>query len=599
MKQKLFTAQKKRLSFGELLKTSLCALLLLAATAAATIMCWARSIWENLEFEQILSNLNFHPRSLDIWIFSPELKYYLSAGIAVYLLLLAFCNNKKLLAFAALFSLIFVWQIRLIPYLYYSNTSSTLYEKYYRTPQITAADFPAQKRNLLILHLESVEKNFGNADLYGRNLLPKLSAMAVENPSFDDFTSLYGTDYTKAALVAGQCGIPYRSPDPSFGGVATHLQNVICISDILAQNGYETWFAKSADHTFAYTDIFYNLHHYQNIIDRNFLIRGLTAEEIKKNKSSYEGLSDKLLFAKILDLFRTRQIKEPFLMTVFTVDTHVPGTVLPYNCPKIYGDIRDNILCADATVAEFIQNFRQTPYWQNTTVAIVGDHPMFKEIKPEKRQKYQRAIYNVFLNLPHAVSYDKNKPFITMDLAPTYMEAIGIRLKSHAFGLGRSLLSAQPSLISLPEANIKNAIKQFSKVYAKFHRRPVKTYKPYELGTALTGKEVTKYTDYYDEYMGHLFLNTVNMELNAKPDRDLALTVTLNVMLSYKPKLLVNLNGKPLASVKLKKQIGDQTISIKIPAEKITSPKISLEFVNNNYRSIISQSIDIRKFVLE
>ena len=186
-----------------------------------------------------------------------------------------------------------------------------------------------------------------------------------------------------------------------------------------------------------------------------------------------------------------------------------------------------------------------------------------------------------------------------MDLAPTYMEAIGIRLKDHAFGLGRSLLSAQPSLISLPETNIKNAIKQFSKVYVKFHRRLAKTYKSYELGTTLTGKEITKYTDYYDEYLGHIFLNKVNIELNAKPDRDLTLTVTLNAMLSYKPELLVNLNGKPLASVKLKKQIGDQTFSIKIPAEKITSPKISLEFLNNNYRSFISQSIDIRKFILE
>ncbi len=599
MKQQLFTPIKKYPSLGELLKTSICSLLLLVNTTLVTMMTWARNTWENLELEQILSNLNFQPRSFDIWTFSPELKYYLLAGIVVYLLLLTVCSNKKLLVFTSLFGLIFIWQIRLIPYLYYNNTFSTLYEQYYRTPQITTTDFPAQKRNLLILYLESIEKNFGYADLYDRNLLPRLSALTKENPSFDNFTSLYGTNYTKAALVASQCGIPYRTPNPSFGGIATHLQNVICISDVLAENGYETWFAKSGDHSFAYTDIFYNQHHYKNIIDRNVLTRNLTPEEIKKNKSSYEGLSDKLLFTKIMDLFQTEQVKEPFLMTVFTIDTHVPGTVLPYNCPKIYDDVRDNILCSDTTVAEFIQNFRQTRYWQNTTVAIVGDHPMFKELKPKKHKKYQRTIYNVFLNLPHPISHDKNKPFATIDLAPTYMETIGIRLKDNAFGLGRSMLSAQPSLISLPKANIKNTIKQLSKVYAKFHRQPQNTYKPYKLGTAVTGKDVTKYTDYHKEYLGHIFLNTINIKLNAKPDRDLTLNITLSAMLSYNPELFINLNGKPLTSVKLKKQIGDQTISIKIPAKKITSPKINLEFINNNYRSLISQNIDIRKFILE
>lgn len=597
-KNKQLFAKQPQASFFSLFKTALCALVLLAATLAVSLMAWARSTWEDLEFEQILSNINILPRSLDILTFSPEMKYYLIAGAVLFLFLIAVCSNKRLLQCAFALLLVFVWQIRIIPYYYYHNTTTKLYENYYRAPEITAADFPQQKRNLILLHLESVENNFADKNLYGANLLPELSALAAENPSFTGYQALYGTNYTKAALVAGHCGIAYRTPALSFGNIYTHLANITCLSDILAANGYETWFAKSADHTFAYTDIFYNQHKYQHIIDRYALTQGLSDEEINKNKSSYDGLSDKLLFTHILNLFQQQKIKEPFLLTAFTVDTHVPGTVLPYNCPKVYGDVRDNILCSDSTVADFIKEFQKTPYWQNTTVVIVGDHPMFKELKPQKRQKHRRGIFNVFLNLPQKPVYTPDKPFTALDMPATYMEALGINLKGHAFGLGRSLFSDVPSLISLPEAKLKNAVKQYSALYETFSKTPVNSYNPYKLGTILTQELIPNYTNYYKELFDHIFINMLSFKLDSVPEKDLTLSVTLNAMLSYKPKLYININGEPLTSVKLQKKIGEQSITVDIPAERITSPKLSIEFINNNYRSVISQGIDIRKFVL-
>ena len=90
----------------------------------------------------------------------------------------------------------------------------------------------------------------------------------------------------------------------------------------------------------------------------------------------------------------------------------------------------------------------------------------------------------------------------------------------------------------------------------------------------------------------------LSFKLDSVPEKDLTLSVTLNAMLSYKPKLYININGEPLTSVKLQKKIGEQSITVDIPAERITSPKLSIEFINNNYRSVISQGIDIRKFVL-
>lgn len=582
----------------QLLKTALCAIALLLALAAAAAAVWAQNTWENLEFEQIIGNLNIRPQDMDIFAFSPELKYYIAAAAILYLFLLAVCSNRRLLLASAVCVAVVVWQIRIIPYYYYQNTTGTLYEKYYKAPVITAADFPVQKRNLLLLYLESVENNFADASLYGKNLLPRLSETARNNPRFDGYNFLYGTNYTKAALVAGHCGIPYRSPTPTMETVNSHLKNIRCLSDILADNGYETWFAKSADHSFAYTDIFYQLHSYRNIIDRTVLTAGMSPTEIEKNKSSYNGLSDKLLLNHISALFSTQKVREPFLMTVFTVDTHAPGTVLPYNCPKIFGDIRDNILCTDNNVAEFITEFQKTPYWQNTTVVIVGDHPMFKALQTQQRKKYRRGIYNVFLNLPNGLSYNPRKEFTALDLAPTYLELLGIKLPEHAFGLGRSLFSDVPSLISLPETRLETAVKQKSKIYDTFNVLPPQKFAPYRLGTRLLNKNISSYTGFTEELLGDIWTDSLNIKLDKLPRQDLELKMTFSVMLSYKPMLTVKLNGKILQKIKLLKEPGDKTITVRIPAAGLESPKLAFEFINNNFRSALSQSINISEFVL-
>ena len=84
-KNKQLFAKQPQTSFFSLFKTALCALVLLAATLAVSLMAWARNTWEDLEFEQILSNINVLPRSLDILTFSPEMKYYLIAGAVLFL----------------------------------------------------------------------------------------------------------------------------------------------------------------------------------------------------------------------------------------------------------------------------------------------------------------------------------------------------------------------------------------------------------------------------------------------------------------------------------------------------------------------------------
>ena len=567
MNKQLFIPKKALVNLLNICKTSLYALILLITQSLATIILCARSIWPDFEYEQIIANANLNTSNIDLLNFSPEIKYYIIGGIILYLITISLCNNRTMLKLSGIFVLIFIWQLRIIPYYYYKNTHTDLYEKYYQAPQITAADFPEQKRNLLLIYLESVEANFQDKELYEKNLLPQLSTIAQNNPHIDNYYMLYGTNYTKAALISGLCGVPYITPSKKLASIHNHLKKLTCVSDILNNNGYETWFAKSADHQFAYTNLFYQSHGYKNVIDGFKLTQNLSKEEIKKNKSSYGGLSDKLLFSHILNLFQTQQIHEPFLFTMFTVDTHVPGTVLPYNCPQLFGDVRDNILCSDKVVTDFINEFKQTPYWENTSIVILGDHPMFKPLSVHSAKKYKRTIYNAFLNIPEELKINPKKAYTTIDLAPSYLEILGINLPNRSFGLGRSIFSDIPSLITHKDYNLKTAVRQKSKVYQDFSQTTIQQFYPYELGAEINNNNIKSYTQFSDTVLNYVFVNNIGLKLAEE--------------------------------IELAKKSGPQTIKVTLPKEAITTPDLNIEFINNNFRSIVSQSINIQKLIIK
>ena len=75
--------------------------------------------------------------------------------------------------------------------------------------------------------------------------------------------------------------------------------------------------------------------------------------------------------------------------------------------------------------------------------------------------------------------------------------------------------------------------------------------------------------------------------------------MTFSAMLSYKPMLTVKLNGKILQEIKLRKEPGDKTITVRIPTAGMETPKLAFEFINNNFRSALGQSINISEFTLK
>lgn len=74
-------------------------------------------------------------------------------------------------------------------YLYSVMNASTLYENEYVDPDSVFVTFPEQKRNLLVLYLESMESTFASTEEGGGkpyNYIPELTELAKDNLQFSD-----------------------------------------------------------------------------------------------------------------------------------------------------------------------------------------------------------------------------------------------------------------------------------------------------------------------------------------------------------------------------------------------------------------------------
>ena len=179
------------------------------------------------------------------------------------------------------------------------------------------------------------------------------------------------------------------------------------------------------------------------------------------------------------------------------------------------------------------------------------------------------------------------------------MEILGINLANHSFGLGRSLFSDVPSLITHTDYNLKTAVRQKSKVYENFNQTVPSRFFPYPLGTEINNNNVKSFSVYNETIFEKIFVNGLGLRLEKIPSKDLEIELTFNAMLSAQPQLTIKLNQKDIAEIELEKRHGPQTIKVILPKEKITSTDLNLEFINNNYRSYISQSVNIQKFTLK
>lgn len=378
-------------------------------------------------------------------------------------------------------------KLKITRYFKTQQTYSNLYENHYKAFDTTSLqDFSRQNhQNLIVIIAESFESTFSsqnvpaNASNSGQyspfgELIPHLTQLALNHTNFSStqtlggINQLSGTGWTIAGTIGYLCGIPLNMPIEGNEFKNKHfLSSAPCISDILANLGYEQVYFSNFDSAFGGNKYFFETHKVKVLDLPYFQSQNLLPNPLPRSFFGLWGLKDAKLFEFARNYLETMNSK-PFAMYISTIDTHSPdGFVDNEFCPNWEQNYQNAISCSDKIIGDFVEFVRKSPFGKNTTIVILGDHLSMKQNFFPRDSK--RAIFNAFINAKFTKEPKgtKNRELSHFDISPLILDSLGI--KAEFFGLGRNPLyhkSLIESEFSIEEFN--KELGKRNKIYDSF-----------------------------------------------------------------------------------------------------------------------------------
>ena len=409
-------------------------------------------------------------------------------------------STKALLK--VLFIFIFLYSsyemLNIDDYIYMLRSSTNLYEEYYVNPKDVKIEFPDKKRNLIFIYLESMEMTNAstkNGGFMRQSYIPNLEKLALENINFSNTDklggdiSIYGMNYTSASLVAHTAGIPLKVSIGwrNYKNYGKSIPGVYNLGDILKDNGYHNYFMIGSDADFGGRKDYFRHGDYE-ILDYYWAIdEGL----IDKDYHVWWGYEDLKLFEFAKDkLTEISKLDEPFNFTLLTVDTHFTDGYQDSSCKNLFDKKYANaIYCSDSKVGKFIEWIKKQDFYDNTTIIITGDHTSPQAFFYRDDDTYQRTVYNTIINSSVEPINEKNRLFTPMDMFPTTLASLGVKIEGNRLGLGVNLFSSEETLI---EKLGKEALEKELKAKSFYYDNELLKDHYYKMKKDLKDKEVVE-----------------------------------------------------------------------------------------------------------
>lgn len=368
--------------------------------------------------------------------------------------------------------------VHLDEYIINKSKNTDIYEHYYVDTNSVDISLPKNKRNLIIIYLESMEASLfskENGGAFDKSIIPELEDIALNNTSISNSSLLGGaytltsTSFTISSITASTTGTPVNiklfdgySKDKPF------MKNVKSLGDILRENDYNLELIQGSEKEFGALDLYSIDNGNYKIFDNN------TAKEkglVSKEYFEWWGIEDRKVFEFSKEELRElNNSKKPFMLILFTMDTHFKDGYQDNTCEKKYKEpLANAYACSSKMVGEYLNWLKEQDYYNNTTIVLMGDHQVMQDSFYSEHEDYNRVIYNAFINSVNKNSI-KNRMFSQYDMYPTILASIGANIPGNKLGFGVNLFSNEKTMIE-------------------------------ELGREKFNNELLKTSDYYDKYI--------------------------------------------------------------------------------------------------
>jgi len=464
---------------------------LIISVTTTIIINWLYNAFGNLTINEIIFQLKVPMQGTNtqmIWDFLIKCPWKIIAITAILIFALIYPTKKwkkaiKINTIASILILIIsttriVIATDIVGYIANQVNTSSFIENEYVNPEKVEIQFPEEKRNLIYIFLESMETTYFSKEdggLSEKDLIPEISKLSKENINFSNTHGIggahatYGTTWTVAAMTAQTAGIPLKISieDNSMSEYSLFLEGAHTIGEILSDNGYHNFLLVGSDATFGGRRNLFTQHGNYEIWDYESAV-----EENRISEKVWWGYSDDNLFKfakeKITNL---SQENEPFNFTMLTVDTHFQDGYQCEDCPNKWDEKYKNVIsCSSKKVGEFVDWIKQQEFYDNTTIVISGDHLTMQTggfFEVDEKQQYDKKVVNLIIN--SQVKTEKtNRAYSTMDLYPTTLAALGVKIEGNKLALGTNLFSEELTLIEKYGLEyVNNELMKTSKFYDK------------------------------------------------------------------------------------------------------------------------------------
>lgn len=318
---------------------------------------------------------------------------------------------------------------------FFNLGKSSFYENEYVFPDNVKITWP-EKRNVVFIALESIEKVYGNPEFSGEVLTPEITALERKYKSFENYHSISGLSHTIAAITGFTTGLPL------FYTAYHNVKKMVGIKNglgtIFAKNGYQTWSIFPATGRFSLKQDFMYRMGFEHVLDGEKIYADL---KNPPEQRPFGGVDDGVLFdyAKpiIQDIIKSGK---PYFIFMETINTHLKGYFTDYcrNMGFRQQTMQDITKCDDKIIGNFVEWLRNAD--PNAVVILVNDHkqhsgPLMKQLEKINN----RPLANVFINTTVFNGVDLNRPVSAMDFFPSVIEAAGAKIDGCKLGLGVSL----------------------------------------------------------------------------------------------------------------------------------------------------------------
>ena len=342
---------------------------------------------------------------------------------------------------------------------FFNFKKSNFYETEYVAPDTVEISWPT-KRNVLFIALESIEKAYGNPDVFNPILTPEITSLEKNNISFENYNSMSGLSHTIAAITGFTTGLPL------FYTRIKNIEKMLGVKNglgtIMAENGYQTWSIFPATGRFSLKENFMHRMGFDTILDGDKIYADLQQKQINIPDRPFGGIDDGTLFDYskpiIKDIIKS---KKPYFIFMETINTHLYGYPTEYCKQKGFSqeNMADITKCDDKIIGDFIRWFQSAD--PSAVIVLINDHTQSAgTLMDVLKNLDNRTLANVFINTNVFDGTNLSRPVSAMDFFPTIIESAGGQISGCRLGLGVSLTKRCENTKTLRERYTDSELKQ-------------------------------------------------------------------------------------------------------------------------------------------